>query len=211
MRFAHGARPLNDMMTKEDQTSSEARANETGDVSVAAESPPSESVEELRAKIASLEEGLLRAKADYQNLLRRSQSERTEAVAYANARLMQSLVNVVDDFERSLAAGASGENAQRTLDGVRLVHENLMKALRENGLERIDALQRTFDPTIHSALMQRATKDFPPGTVVEELTKGYRLRDRLIRPASVVVSAADGESPSSRTANDEEPGEVSRG
>ena len=145
----------------------------------------------LRGKVAELEDRLLRAKADFQNLQRRTAIERSEAIRYANAELMKSLVGVLDDFERSLAAGVEATDVASVLDGERLIHENFRKALVDHGLELIRALHEPFDPSIHEALMQRPSDDHPPGTVLEEVAKGYRLRDRVLRPTRVIVSKAD--------------------
>lgn len=143
---------------------------------------------ELKARIESLEDSLLRAKADFQNLQRRSAAERSEAIRYANADLLKSLLNVLDDFDRSMDAAEVSDNKDAVIDGVRLVHDNLMKALKDAGLEQVDALGQPFDPNIHEALLQQPTDDFPPGTVVDQVARGYRLRDRVLRPARVIVS-----------------------
>ncbi len=147
-----------------------------------------DSVEDLQAKIESLEDRLLRAKADFQNFQRRSAIERSEAIRYANTELMRSLLGVLDDFERSLAAAESSDNTASVVDGVRLVYENLVKALRQHGLETIEALRQPFDPHFHQAVMQQASEDHPAGTVLQETARGYRLRDRVIRPTKVIVS-----------------------
>jgi molecular chaperone GrpE len=149
-------------------------------------------VEELRAKAEKLEESLLRARADYQNLQRRSAVERTEAVRFANADLMRPLLGVLDDFERALEAANQSDNLQAVVDGVRLVYDNLQRALCAEGLEPIGALHEPFDPNIHQAIMQRPSADYPPGTVVEEIAKGYRFGNRVLRPAKVIVSKSPG-------------------
>jgi len=144
----------------------------------------------LQAKLTALEDSLLRAKADYQNLQRRTTIDRSEAIRFANAELMRSLVNVLDDFDRSLKAAESSKNFEAVVDGVRLVNANLHKALSEQGLETIHAMNEKFDPAIHEAVMQQPSDKHAPGTVVEEIAKGYRLRGRVIRPAKVIVAKA---------------------
>lgn len=146
--------------------------------------------ETLNAKIDKLADSLLRAKADYKNLERRGVLERSDAIRFANAGLMRSLLEVVDDFERSLAATEPTDENAAMMDGVKLIHDNLLKALSTHGLERIDALHQPFDPSIHEAMMQQPSDEYPPGTVIDELARGYRLRDRVIRPARVIVSSA---------------------
>lgn len=145
-------------------------------------------VAELQAKVTKLEDALLRAKADFQNLQRTSAVERADAFRYANAELMKLLVRVVDDFERSLAAASKPDNLQAVVEGVRLVYENLCKALADHGLEPIVALHRPFDPKVHEALLHQPSDEHPPGTVIEQIAKGYRLCDRVVRPAKVIVA-----------------------
>lgn len=145
-------------------------------------------VAELRAKVDSLEDALLRAKADYQNFQRRAAVERADAVRYANADIMRSVLGVLDDFERSLEAANSSDNLEAVVAGIKLVYDNLVQALRAHGLEKIDALHQPFDPNVHEALLQQQVADHPPGTVVEQVARGYRLHDRVLRPAKVIVA-----------------------
>ena len=138
-------------------------------------------VQELREKVERLEDGLLRAKADYQNAQRRSCIERAEAIRYANADVMKSLLSVLDDFDRPLAAGEGSEDRAALLEGVRMMYGNLNKALQDHGLAAISARHEPFDPSIHEAVMQQPSEDFPTGTVIEEVARGYRLHDRVLR------------------------------
>lgn len=139
-------------------------------------------------RIAQLENALLRAKADYQNFQRRAAIERSGVVRYASAEVMKSMLSVMDDFERSLEAAESSNDLKALVDGIRLIYDNLLQALRVHGLESIEALHQPFDPKVHEALLQQPSAEHPPGTVVEQIAKGYRLRDRVLRPARVIVS-----------------------
>ncbi len=177
---------------KRKKKNTDARDGDPTDASVEAVS--ADDAGTVGAKVAALEDQVLRAKADFQNLQRRAAVERSEAIRYANADLMRSLLSVVDDLERSIAAAEDAEQSSSILDGVRLVYANLVKALSDSGLEVIDAQGEVFDPTIHEALLQQPTTECEPGTVVEQVSKGYRLRDRVIRPAKVIVAKAPGES-----------------
>lgn len=160
--------------------------------SASADAPaqPAPSIAELQERIEKLTDSLARSKADFQNLQRRSATERSEAIRYANADVMKSLLGVLDDFERSLAAAETPDNLQAVVEGVRLVHQNLLRALTAHGLEPINALHQPFDPQVHEALLQQPTKEHAAGTVIEQATKGYRLHDRVLRPARVVVAKA---------------------
>ena len=183
--------PDNRAITDHDTT--RAEQTETPPTKAGKETDPAQTaptIEQLQARVASLEDGLLRAKADCQNLQRRTTIERSEAIRYANTELIKSLLPVLDDFERALAATQDGDNLTAVVDGVRLVHENLIKALCDHGLSSIEALHQPFDPTVHEAMMQQPSADHPDQTVIEEVAKGYRLLDRVIRPVKVVVSKA---------------------
>ena len=116
--------------------------------------------------------------------------QQVDAVHYANADVMKSLVSVVDDFDRALIANETAADVADVKAGMKLVHDNLAKALRDHGLEYVPALHQPFDPAVHEALLQQPTNEHEPGTVVDEVAKGYRLHDRVIRPAKVVVSKA---------------------
>lgn len=168
---------------------SEVASDEASALKLAADDP----VSEWKCKVERLEDQLLRAKADFQNLQKRTAADRLDAIRFANADLMRSFVKVMDDFDRALAAANASKESNPLLEGVRLVRENFVKAMADSGLETIDALHQPFDPNIHEALMQLPTDDHPPGTVVEQHAKGYRLHGRVVRPAKVIVSkAADG-------------------
>jgi molecular chaperone GrpE len=144
---------------------------------------------ELRAKIESLEDGLLRSRADYQNLQRRSATERIEAVRFANAELIRALLGVVDDLDRTLSAVEEHRDAEAVAAGVRLAQQNFLKVLRDHGVEVIDAANQPFDPTLHNALMRQSSATIPAGSVVQQVATGYRLRERVLRPAMVIVSS----------------------
>lgn len=146
--------------------------------------------ESLQQKADRLEDALIRSKADFQNFQRRSTIEKSEAIMYANVELMKSFLPVLDDFERSFQAGDAADSSETDAQGFRMIYENLIKTLTQFGLQPIDALYQPFDPTIHEALLQQPCEDHPPSTVIEVVAKGYRLRERVVRPARVIVSKA---------------------
>ena len=154
-----------------------------------AEATDQDRLHELQVRVDSLEDQLLRARAEAQNIQKRAVGERNEAIRFANAELMRLLIPVLEDFDRTIDAAESGPPAS-ILEGIRLVHANLMKALSDFGLEPIDAKGEPFDPAIHEAISILPTDQVPPGRVMEQVTRGYKLRDRVLRPARVVVSKA---------------------
>jgi molecular chaperone GrpE len=147
-------------------------------------------LESLRRELEEREDKLLRAKAECQNLLRRSANERAEAIRFANEAFIKSLLPVVDDFERTLEAGQQANNTQALMEGVKLVYEKMIKVLRDAHVAPIEALGLPFDPTYHSAILQERSEEHAPGTVLRQIQKGYSLRDRVLRPAQVVVAAS---------------------
>jgi len=154
-----------------------------------------EQIEALMEKAAKAEDNwnhYLRARADLDNYRKRAQRERQEAVRYANLTLAEKLIPVLDSFDAALAAAGSATpgGADSLLTGIQLVHNQLRQALTEAGLQEIDATGQPFDPNFHEAVSQRETTDAPAGQVVQQLRKGYRLHERLIRPASVIVAKA---------------------
>ena len=152
-----------------------------------------EQLAELKALAARADENwdrLLRTSADFDNFKKRAAREKQEAVKYANEGLLQKLVPVLDSLDMALAAAqTAGPDASQSLQaGVGLVCQQLKAVLAEAGLEELSAVGKLFDPNLHEALSQQETPEVPEGHVVHQARKGYRFRDRLLRPASVVVA-----------------------
>lgn len=152
---------------------------------------PSEENKELRAENEQLVERLARLTADLENLRRRGLKEREDAFRYGHENLVKDLLGSVDNLERAVAHAQSCEDGgdfESMLQGVELVQRELLGALSKHGVERIDADEKPFDPTEHEAMAQKEDDSVPAHTVVEVYQAGYKLRDRLLRPARVVVS-----------------------
>jgi molecular chaperone GrpE len=152
-----------------------------------------EQIAELQAKAAKADENwekYVRAVADLDNYKKRAARERSEATKYANEAFIEKLLPVVDNFEAALAAANSpqGGNLDSLKMGINMIYTQLKAFLSEAGVEEIDALNKRFDPNLHEAVSQQATEDAPEDHVVQQMRKGYRYRDRLIRPAMVVVA-----------------------
>lgn len=142
----------------------------------------------LRREVEEWKDKYLRARAEMQNAARRAANEREDAVRYANAGVLRDLLDVVDDFERALAAADQTNSA--VVEGLRLVQEKLAKFLRDHQVEPIEAQGAAFDPNQHEALLQQPSAEATPGTVLQQVQRGYRLRDRVLRPAKVIVATA---------------------
>jgi len=152
-----------------------------------------EALAELKAQAAKVKEAydqLLRTRADFDNYRKRAARERQDAVKFANESLLQKLIPVLDNFDIAVAAAAEAKEgaAQSLQTGVNMILSQLRNALTDAGLEEIDASGKPFDPNFHEAVSQQETEEVPEGQVVQQLRKGYRLRERLLRPASVIVA-----------------------
>jgi molecular chaperone GrpE len=152
-----------------------------------------EQLEELKQRAAKADENwerLLRTTADFDNFKKRAAREKQDAIKYANEALLQKLISIVDNFDMALAAAQSTQNdaAQSLQAGVNMISQQLKTVLTEAGLEEVDATGKTFDPNFHEAVSQQETAEVPEGQVVQQRRKGYTLRDRLLRPASVIVA-----------------------
>jgi molecular chaperone GrpE len=171
-------------------TSSKATAKTT----TPAEAPltPQE-IEELKQKAAKADEHwdrLLRTTADLENFKKRAARERQEAIKFANAALLEKLIPALDNFDMALAAANNAEShsMESLKTGITMIYNQLKAALADTGLEEIDATNQPFDPNLHEAVSHQESADVPEGQVLQQLRKGYKLRERLIRPASVVVA-----------------------
>ena len=134
----------------------------------------------------------LRSQADFENYKKRSAREKEEAIKYANSSLLERLVAIIDNFELGLEA-AKGESEQSPVySGMTLVLKQLHDFLAENGLQPIEAEGKRFDPNLHQAIAHELSNQFPEGIVLRQTRRGYRFRDRLLRPSSVVVSSGPG-------------------
>ena len=131
-------------------------------------------------------DALQRLKAEFDNYRKRVARDQQELATRAHERLVKELVPVLDDLERALEAAEHHEEAKLE-DGVRLVHRALSDTLRKHGLAEIET-EGAFDPHVHEALLSQPVAGAEAGSVVEVLQKGYRLGDRVLRPARVVVS-----------------------
>ena len=151
---------------------------------------PSPRESELAAELDVLRDRSLRLHADFENFRRRAARERLEVEQYGHQNLVKELLTVVDNLDRAIdhATRSGGAELESLLQGVELVRRDLLGALGRYGVSRIEARGKPFDPARHEAMAQVDDEAVAPNTVVDELQPGYLLRDRLLRPARVVVS-----------------------
>jgi molecular chaperone GrpE len=156
----------------------------------AAEPSPelADEIVELRKERDSLHDRLLRQAAEFDNYRKRVDRERKEASEYAAADVLRDILPIIDDFERALQADAPGAESYR--QGLEIIHRALIDLLRKRGVTPIEALGQDFDPHVHQAVSYEDAPDKREGEVIEEFRRGYKLGDRLLRPAMVKVAKA---------------------
>jgi molecular chaperone GrpE len=146
----------------------------------------------LQADLDRFRDLALRSQADFENYKKRSAREKEEAIKYANSSLLERLVSIIDNFELGLAAAKKQGEQSPIYSGMVLVQKQLNDLLAENGLQPIEAEGRRFDPNVHEAIAHEPSDQVPEGIVLRQTRRGYRLKDRLLRPAKVVVSSGPG-------------------
>ncbi|HEY3913294.1 MAG TPA: nucleotide exchange factor GrpE [Verrucomicrobiae bacterium] len=153
-----------------------------------------ELIEQLKEKAGKADDywdRLLRQTADFDNFKKRAAREKQDSISYANESLLTKLLPVVDAFEMALTAAANSKEpagAHSLQAGIVMISNQLKSVLADSGLEEINAAGQAFDPNLHEAVSEEATDEVPEGHVVRQIRKGYRFRNRLIRPAGVVVA-----------------------
>jgi molecular chaperone GrpE len=148
---------------------------------------------DFEAEAAKLKDLALRARADLDNFRKRAIREKEEAIRYANNGLLEKLLPIVDNFELGLDAAKSAPDAASILIGMNMVHKQLLEFMRSNGIEEVATEGEPFDPNKHDAVAQELSPDVPEGHIIRQVRKGYKLKDRLIRAASVIVSKGSAE------------------
>jgi molecular chaperone GrpE len=156
-------------------------------------------IQSLTAERDANHEKWLRAQAEFENYKRRTDTDSGNLVKFANERLILALLPIVNDFVRSLKAGGENKEYDAFYKGVELIHNNFMKVLEKEGLAAFDSVGKPFDVQYHDALMQLPKNGVEPNTVIEEIERGYKLNDKIIRHAKVIVSAPSAETQSETT------------
>jgi len=152
-------------------------------------SPETDQIEKLKAQLDEMENKYLRAEAEIKNIQNRAKKEQADMIKYDGQQLAHDILPIVDNLQRALSVEVSDESGQQLKQGVQMVSDHLDKALLDNGVEKIDAEGADFDPKYHQAIQTvDAGDDHKADTVVQVLQEGYRLKDRVLRPAMVVVA-----------------------
>ncbi|WP_342568023.1 nucleotide exchange factor GrpE [Psychrobacillus sp. FSL K6-4046] len=185
---------VKDVSTEEESAEQEMvteEAIEIKEADVSEEATEAEEVDELTLLKQQLEEEqdrTVRLRADFENYKRRVQKDKEADYKYRAQSLLSDLLPVLDNLERALAVEATSEEAISLTKGVDMVYRSLVAAVEKEGLESVESEGKPFDPNLHHAVMQEKDESQDSGIVLQELQKGYKLKDRILRPAMVKVN-----------------------
>jgi len=167
--------------------------NESEDENIEETQDIAKEIEDTEAPIENeleeLNQQYLRLAADFENYKRRVTKERADSIAYGNEELIKEMLNVLDNLQRALEHTEHQDDAKPVIDGVKLVQKQFVSTLEKFGVQPIDASKgKEFDPMLHQAIEHAESDEIAPGLVLSEMLPGYTLKERLLRPALVVVS-----------------------
>jgi len=174
-----------------DDASEETSCCEVCEEEVVSETIEADEVALLQQKIAELEDKFLRANADFDNMRRRMEKEKMQAISYAHEVFARDLLPVIDSLEMAILSGSNAEVESATLlekvkEGLNLTVEQFRKAFEKHGIELVD-INGEFDPTIHEAVMQLESEEKNKGEILQVFQKGYKIKERILRPAMVSI------------------------
>jgi molecular chaperone GrpE len=178
-------------MSEEDQTTNGAAASAPPAESAAATpATPEERIAALEAEKADLKDRMLRIAAEFENYKKRARKEQSDSEAKVRESVLRDILEVMDNLERATAATGGATDLQSVQQGIALVLRLFAQKLERYDIKPLEAKGKPFDPRLHEAISQAPSTEFPPGTVLNELQKGYKVGERLLRPAAVVVAIA---------------------
>ena len=151
---------------------------------------PSSELDQLRTENAELQDRVLRVQAELENFRRRSQKEAADAMKYQSLPVIRDLLPGIDNLKRALDAAEQSGDTQNLIEGIKMVSQQFVDALKSHSAEQINPAGEPFDPNLHEALTQVPSADHDPMTVIHVIESGYKIHDRVIRPAKVMVSCA---------------------
>lgn len=181
-------------MGKDEGIEKEQRVETAGEEGPLAETPEeeikrlAEQGEAASREAAANYDKYLRAVADLDNYRKRAEKEKSDAITFANEKLIEEILPVIDNFERALSHANGEENLESLKQGIGLISGQMAALLKKFGIEEIKAAGEKFDPAMHHAISEEESSEAEPGTVVREFQKGYLLKGRLLRPAMVAVA-----------------------
>ena len=181
---------MSDSNSSETKTSTESAVSGSEGGVAGHSGKPSEaaSLTQLQADLDRFRDLALRGQADFENFRKRAARERDDAVKFANASLLERLIPIIDNFELGLGAARAEGEGSAVFKGMSMVFKQLGDFLTQHGVEAVEGEGAVFDPNLHEAIGQEESATVADGSVVRQLRRGYRLRERLLRPAAVIIS-----------------------
>ena len=196
LKAAEDAMKLDESRETRDESDSEKNSAENSSEEAAADQPAdqapesTESAEDvLKAELAAANDRNLRLMAEFDNYRRRTAKEQLELIETANGKLLEKLSEVQDNFERAFASENKAQDLEAFEKGMQMIYNQFAKILTDAGLEQIDPTGAEFDPNMHEALMQQPSETVPEGHVVTVFQKGYKLKNKILKTAKVIVSS----------------------
>ena len=179
---------INEDIKEVEDSNLESNLEDSSDVDSSLDSNNTESseIDNLKAKVKELEERYLRTHADFENVKKRLEREKSQALEYANEKILKDILPVIDTLDMALESAKSLENGGKIAEGLKHTLDNLHKALSKHGVERIESHDE-FDPNIHNAVMNVANPDKEDNAIAQVLQNGYKYKDRILRPAMVSI------------------------
>lgn len=178
----------NNVETSETEAKTE---EETKDTSDKKDESKNEEYSKLKADYDKLNQQYVRLAADFDNFRKRQEQERENLIKYGTEAALKKMIEVLDNFERGQKALENVDDCEKVKESFNLVHKQVHEALSKLGLEEIKAVGEEFNPNFHEAVMQTPTSEHPEHTVINELQKGYKLGDKVLRPTLVNVATAE--------------------
>lgn len=172
-----------DVETNEEATNKDASNEDDENVD-----PKDQEIERLQQLANDNEEKYLRLYAEFENYKRRIQNENKINKTYQAQGVLTDILPTIDNIEHALQIEGDNDSFKSLQKGVQMVHESLLRALKDNGLEEIESEGQSFDPNVHQAVVQDDNPEYESGVITQELQKGYKLKDRVLRPSMVKVN-----------------------
>lgn len=163
---------------------------------------PGDELENLKVENAELKDRLLRSQAELDNFRRRTQKESLDAMKYQSIPVIRDMLPGIDNLQRAIDATDQTGDTQNLVDGIKMVSQQFADALKKHSAEPIEPIGLPFDPNLHEALTQIPSAEHPPMTVIQVIEAGYKIHDRVLRPAKVMVSCAPPEAEATEPAGD---------
>ncbi|MDR0269005.1 nucleotide exchange factor GrpE [Paenibacillus sp.] len=170
------------------QANTDASSEAEGNVEVLDPTHLQSEVERLQTLADDSQQRFLRTQADFDNYRKRTLKEKEDFAKYASSKLITELLPIIDNFDRAIAAAGDSAEIESFAKGVNMIFRQLEGVLKAEGLETMDSVGQPFNPEFHQAIMQVESDEHEEGIVVEEVQRGYKLKDKVLRPAMVKVS-----------------------